>query len=758
MKLLLFASALVTFLAPLSAQAGSATWNAAANGKYGMASNWTPATVPTNPGDIATFGASNSTAITISTSPTVDAWDFTAGASAYSFTIGPGSDTLSFVGAGIINLSAHAPAIALEGSPSLGTAQLKFMNDATAGNVDITVDDGFITFADTATAGKAVFDVQEGEIAFEDSSSAAQSAITLAAATQLVFSGNAAAGSATITNNGGSLPTFGGATQFTGDSSAAGSTLIANGTEFPNIGFDGMVQFLDASLGGTSHLRAFGTGVIDLEAHDAPGITVGSLEGDGTVFLGGNNLAVGNGNRSSTFAGTIREDARDTPQGGSLSKVGTGDFTLTGENRYTGETTIEAGRLLLNGSIKGAVRVNGGATLGGQGTVDSVIVEAGGTVAPGGPRTLTVNSTYTQTAGARLALLITGTGPTAYDRLVVGTNASIEFNNDLELDFTGGFAPKAGDTFTLISANTVSGGFTTVTINGLEPGFQYDFTASTIGSLVLTARTNGVATTAAVPVNLLNISTRVDVQGGDNILIGGFIISGTVPKKVLVRGLGPSLAQEGVEGVLADPVLELHEPNGTVITNDNWMTSPQVDGITASGVAPTDPLESAILATLAPGTYTATMHGAGDDVGIGLVEVYDLDRNATTPLANISTRGLVETGDNVMIGGFIAGAGGGNVGTIIVRGIGPSLTADGVAGALADPAIELHDGNGDLIGTNDNWQDGPDEAEIAADGLAPKDAAESALLAHLTAGNYTVVLRGVNDGTGVGLVEVYNVQ
>jgi T5SS/PEP-CTERM-associated repeat protein len=259
------------------------------------------------------------------------------------------------------------------------------------------------------------------------------------------------------------------------------------------------------------------------------------------------------------------------------------------------------------------------------------------------------------------------------------------------------------------------------------------------------------------PSNLLNISTRLNVQSGDNVLIGGFIITGTDPKEVIVRGIGPSLGAAGVSGVLADPVLELHKPDGTIVTNDNWKDTQQT-AITATGFAPGSDLESAILATLAPGAYTAILRGKNDGTGIGLVEAYDLDQAADSTLANISTRGLVETGDNVMIGGFIIGGGGGGASTVVLRAIGPSLGGAGVANALQNPTLELHGSDGAIVAENDDWMDGSDEQTISDDGFAPADQAESALLATLVPGAYTAIVRGAGDTTGVALVEAYNLQ
>jgi hypothetical protein len=258
---------------------------------------------------------------------------------------------------------------------------------------------------------------------------------------------------------------------------------------------------------------------------------------------------------------------------------------------------------------------------------------------------------------------------------------------------------------------------------------------------------------------LLNISTRLRVQTGDNAMIGGFIITGTQPKTVLVRGIGPSLP---VAGVLADPVIEVHGPSGEFLgANDNWNDALTVQQISDSGLAPASNLESALWGVINPGAYTVILTGKNGGTGVGLVEVYDLDRTVDTNLANISTRGFVDTGDNVMIGGFIVG-GGSPTGSaqVVVRAVGPSLGAVGIAGALGDPTVELHDQSGTLIAVNDNWKTRADgtsqQAEIEATALAPTNDMESALVRILAPGNYTVIVRGNNNATGVGLVEAYH--
>ena len=262
------------------------------------------------------------------------------------------------------------------------------------------------------------------------------------------------------------------------------------------------------------------------------------------------------------------------------------------------------------------------------------------------------------------------------------------------------------------------------------------------------------------PARSLNIATRTRVQTGDNAMIGGFIVTGNVSKKVIVRAVGPSLTKSGLSDVLADPVLELRGPNGSLIlANDNWRDNPdQALLIQASGIPPQNDLESAIVATLPPAGYTAIVTGKSGGTGLGVVEVYDLEKNNDSKLANISTRAVVGTGENVMIGGFILG---GTSGTprIFVRALGPSLSRFGIANTLSDPTLELRDGNGGLIAFDDNWNDNPAQAaQISAAGMQPQNDLEAVIAMTPSPGTYTAIVAGKTQGTGVGLVEIYNLQ
>jgi uncharacterized repeat protein (TIGR03803 family) len=263
----------------------------------------------------------------------------------------------------------------------------------------------------------------------------------------------------------------------------------------------------------------------------------------------------------------------------------------------------------------------------------------------------------------------------------------------------------------------------------------------------------------APPRNLLNISTRMRVLTDDKVLIGGFIITGSDPKRVIIRGIGPSLI--GVGATLQDPMLELHQGTATIAFNDDWKEH-QAE-VEATGIPPTNDLESAIVITLTPGAYTAILEGKNNGTGVGVVEVYDLNQAANSKLANISTRGFVDTGNNVMIGGLIVSGGvGGGSARVIVRAIGPSLSASGIQGALQDPNLELHDSSGTTIASNDNWKTRPDgssqQGEIEATGIPPTNDLESALVQTLAPGNYTAIVRGTSNTAGIAVVEAYTLQ
>jgi len=264
-----------------------------------------------------------------------------------------------------------------------------------------------------------------------------------------------------------------------------------------------------------------------------------------------------------------------------------------------------------------------------------------------------------------------------------------------------------------------------------------------------------LSNSVAAPARPQNESARVLVGESDNRAIAGLIITGNVPKKVIIRGIGPSLTQHGVPGVLADPVLTLFDANHNVVaTNDNWQDS-QAAEIAASGLAPMDPHESAIVAQLPAGAYTAVLGGVNSSTGVGLAEVYDLEPSSDASFGNLSTRGFAGTGDNVLIGGLSIG--GGESPIVFIRAIGPSLADSGIQGALADPVLELWDQNGMQVAVNDDWKDGQPLAAMAAL-LGPTDDRESVIAASVAPGNYTAIVRGSGDTTGTALVEAYLIQ
>jgi N-acetylneuraminic acid mutarotase len=294
-------------------------------------------------------------------------------------------------------------------------------------------------------------------------------------------------------------------------------------------------------------------------------------------------------------------------------------------------------------------------------------------------------------------------------------------------------ATRANHTLTLLRNGTV------LVAGGVDPG------------ILASAEVYGKLMPA-----LLNISTRTHVLQDDKALIAGFIITGTERKTVIVRGIGPSLP---VPGALADPVIEVHGPSGQLLAaNDNWKDAATKQQISDSGLAPTNDSEAALWGTIDPGAYTVILTGHNGGTGVGSVEVYDLDQTVDSELANLSTRGFVDTGDNVMIGGLIVGGGSkSGAAKVVVRALGPSIP---VTGALANPTLELHDENGNAIAFNDDWKTRPDgssqQAEIEATTVAPSNDLESALVRTFAPGSYTAIVRGKDSTTGIGLVEFYH--
>ena len=283
-------------------------------------------------------------------------------------------------------------------------------------------------------------------------------------------------------------------------------------------------------------------------------------------------------------------------------------------------------------------------------------------------------------------------------------------------------------------------------------GNIYKFTPSRVRSTFAPGVSGSLAfqPTLTPTATLVNISTRGSVETGDNMLISGFIVSGSDSQQVIIRGLGPTLTSFGVPDALQDPVLELHNTTSMMTSNDDWQSAANANQIPIN-YRPANSHESAIMTTLQPGAYTTVMHGKNSTTGIGLLEVY----STLSGLTNVSTRGFVGTGDHVLIGGFISSGGNGSL-QVIIRALGPTLTQFGVSGALADPTLSLMDGNGNVVAFNDNWKN-TQQTAIQNSGFAPPNDLESAILATLSNGNYTAILSGKNGTTGVSLLEVYKV-
>jgi hypothetical protein len=365
-----------------------------------------------------------------------------------------------------------------------------------------------------------------------------------------------------------------------------------------------------------------------------------------------------------------------------------------------------------------------------------------------GPRALIVNGAVHLSPSSRFLTI-----PQDYNYGFFSVTETFTAGGVLQIEAPQIQPPSTASYFVVLASGGVTGTFSNAPNGARIP------TTDGRGSFIVSYNPNAIFISGfqALPAvaRLLNISTRARVETANNVLVGGFIITGTQPKKIIVRAIGPSLSSI-FPGALTDPILELHDSSGGLIaSNDNWRSTQEAE-IIATGIPPSNNLESAIVATLPANNsaYTAIVRGVNNGTGIGVVEAYDLDRTVDSKLANISTRSFVQTGDNVLIGGLMVL--GQNPLRVIVRAIGPSLP---VPGPLADPTLELHDGNGALIASNDNWRS-DQEAEIIATGIPPSNDLESAIVATLPAigGSYTAIIQGKNGATGIALVEVYDIS
>jgi hypothetical protein len=470
-------------------------------------------------------------------------------------------------------------------------------------------------------------------------------------------------------------------------------------------------------------------------------VTVSNFRNEGTLKFLSDDGAGLIGHDGATIithdgASIITHDGASIKIQGRSSSASSNGRAATAAAAYTqasGETDLSFIRIIAPVNLDGGVII-------GSGVIEGDVINNGGFISPGhSAGVIHVTGSYSQGANGSLVLEVGGANGNAvvpeFDQLQISGSATLGGN--LVLKTINGFTPDPNATFVPLGYSSANGNF-----------------ASTSGNVQVTLASTGtnMKITGANPPapKALNIATRMRVEAGDNALIGGFIITGSASKKVIIRGLGPST---GVSGALADTTLELHKADGSTFFNDNWRDSQEAE-IIATTIPPTNNFESAIVATLPPGGHTAIVRGKGGSTGVGLVEVYDLEGAAPETLANISTRGQVQTGDNVMIGGFIIG--GNQPAKILLRAIGPSLTALGIAGALQDPVLELHDKNGSTIG-NDNWRS-TQETEIIATTVPPTHNKEAAILATLVPDPYTAIVRGANNTIGIALVEAYNIQ
>jgi hypothetical protein len=435
-------------------------------------------------------------------------------------------------------------------------------------------------------------------------------------------------------------------------------------------------------------------------------------------------------------------------------------ITATNNPRSYGATGLPANGLSLDtatGLISGTPKSPGRMTLtisatndGGTGTAPLTI-----TIDPAPPEgpVITSPSSATGTQGQPFSYQITATNnPTSFDASGLPIGLFVNRSNGL----ISGTPSTAGRFDVTLRATNSSGATGTSNLDlTINPAGA---TPTPTPTPTPTASPSPTASPGAPPSDLANVSTRARAGTGNDVLIGGMIIQGGAPKRVIVRAVGPSLEDVGVAGSLADPTLELYDGSGQSIGfNDDWKTGGQRAEIEQTGVPPGNERESALVMTLPAGNYTAVVRGANGGTGVALVEAYDLDPNSSR-LVNISTRSNVSIGDNVMIGGFIIGSE--QPTKVMVRAIGPSLSqaTPPVQNALMDPSLELRDGQGSLITSNDNWVNSPQQQQIQQSGLAPSDGRESAIIATLPKGSYTAIVRSSDGRPGIGLVEVYRLN
>jgi hypothetical protein len=653
--------------------------------------------------------------VNISTAVEVNSIVFASNSDSFTLNISPygafGGE-LILSGAGVTNNNS-----VLKTFVTRNGGQIVFNNASTAASAQMSILNGYIANSGEDSTGYTIFN---------DTSSAVGASIQNYSASgfdgdigRTIFNGASTADHATISNFGpGGSHGVGGQTIFNDTSTAANASIHNRGSGPASTAQSAQTIFNDASTAGHA-----------------------TITSEGGVSFGG----------QTTFKGSSTA----------------GSSILVAEGAVSGGSS--GGAIVFNAASTGGIaRVkvfdNGYLDISGrQGAVTVGSIEGSGNVFLGANRlTVGANNINTSFSG-----VISGTG--LFSK--IGSGVLTLQANDCIADTVG---------LILVSGSIIKLDFAgppdviaSLKVNGVpKPPGIYGGPMSGAPNILLEFAGSG--TVSVGPFSTLgNISTRAFVQTGDDVMIGGFIVQGTEPKRVIIRAIGPELTQYGIANPLANPTLELHDGTGALIAfNNNWattiiggiITANQVRDIQASGYAPGDGAESAIIADLPAGNYTAIVRGVNNTTGVALVELYDLSPDTASILGNISARAFVQTGDNVMIGGFIV------QGTaskrVIVRAIGPELTQYGVPNALANPTLELHDSTGALIATNDNWRTTiiggiittNQVREITTSGLAPADGRESAIIAELPPGDYTAIVRGVNGTTGVGLVEVYDLD
>jgi hypothetical protein len=716
-------AAAVLLLTAQISLAGSATWlSSPQDSAWENANNWTLGGPPNGPSDIATFARSSQRDVNVSTSEEVNSIVFTSDSASFALHIspygGPFGGELIISGTGVINNNTVWQTFFARND-----GQIIFNNAATAAGAYIAIVNGGFSISDENTTGYTTFN---------DTSSAGGASIKdydggfNGDAGRTFFNGASTAGHAAITNYGpGGSHGGGGSTTFNDTSTAANASIDNRGVNGQvSTAAGALTTFNDTST--AAHATITNHGGFDQGDIASPGgatIFNDSATADRAILVANGGVNGGGGGailfRGASTGGTARVEVFDNAYldisgrqpGVTIGSIeGSGDVLLGANNLTVGTRNI-------NTSFSGVISGTGSLAKVGSGILN-----------------LQANDCIADTVGL---ILVSG--------------------STIKLDFTG-----PPDVIASLKVNGV-----------LQPPGIYGGPMSGAPH-ILPELGSGLGTVEVGPISTLgNVSTRAFVQTGDNVVIGGFIVQGSEAKRVIIRAIGPELIQYGVPDALANPTLELHDGTGALIaSNDNWMTtiiggiitSDQVTAIRASGYAPDDFRESAMIVNLRAGNYTAIVRGVNNMTGVALAEVYDVSPAPNSKLGNVSTRSFVQTGDNVMIGGVIVQ--GTEPKRVIIRGIGPELTQYGVPNALANPTLELHDGNGALIASNDDWQHTiiggiitrGQVLDIQNSGYAPGNRNESAIIAELPAGNYTAIVRGVNNTTGVALVEVYDLD